>query len=417
MGDFLGQGKDLFKEEPLPGRSALGAPKLKRSLPKASWPKAWELADSPKAKKYVPPKAPPAKSRSADTSDRDEAMAQLRDAARDFRSGVDALDNVASKLDKLNNSEPTGPAKVAHGAAPDLSKAAAPAIRTIIDRERQQLTRIMQTLPPERRKELITRFEQASAYALENQQPQALVSVMRAAHSTAPAQKLSPKKDHGVVDLMQAVKAMRAGRLAFLPREVRESARTLIQRISAPSRSGHAATMREAAAGSARTGSRAAPLHPFERAAHRTELQLPVFRGGGVAVGGSYIGETGENDVSVNFWDGDSMMAPPQSPTHAAMAEESGSSPDRGDAAPADDRSATNTPPEPMAGPTASHRAAFTALGESASGTSGHGGLGVATGSSTIGGRGGPARIEGELRIPGLSDWIAKVEGRLKNNG
>ena len=303
-------------------------------------------------------------------------------------------------------------------------------IAKIIERELRTLS---ETAPPKVRVQLIREYQARADEVVRMQLPQTYASMIHAEKVTPAQVALRPKQSKAVTALMQATQAIRKGRLPFLPRQTRVRAQQLLNQIFGEKRAAQLAksarvpriierqrliptivrNVVEAAArkaqqepprlarllhkaaalplSTARRYIESAPIPsskgPTPIAPHdlpRLARTVPSFATQGVASGGSYIAEADE-DVHV-ITRNDSPLATPSE--------------------------STRTPTAPAA---ASSRkpAAAGAFG----GTAG----GPRTAGAPAGVAAGPARttsaqkIEGTLRIDGLADWIAKVEGRMKD--
>ena len=157
---------------------------------------------------------------------------------------------------------------------------------------------------------------------------------------------------------------------------------------------------------------------PIPVAAHdipRLQQQgVPAFKTAGVAAGGSYVVDPGEN-VHVITRDSnpldqadDAQSSPPSvaAPRRRSSAQQM-SSPARSVAA--------GAPGTPAAAPQAARHAPPPVQQTRASRTSG--GLGAATGGGTAGGEGGVMELRGTLDILGLKGWMAEIEARTKGHG
>lgn len=480
MADFFGQGKNLFEDEPLPGHKPAQAKRPLRRLPKSRWPKAWELAKPHMATPHTPPKVPKAQFKTADKPKRSDAGDQLLGALKDFQGGINTLNELANQMRKAGVGQQAGAAgPAAHAGHGMTDRQAPPSILKILEREQQILTRVVQQLPTERRAEIIHQFERRSSSALKEQTPQALAAILQTARKIPAAKALRPKEHRGVIDLMKAAKAIRSGRLPFLPKEVKKRARELLAQVIGPKRAGLAMsskssdtrrlidqhrlipmatghlpprpTMNQPAGQPPqptlnqadfrqsnpqlaqmpalprtqsgrklpspepiRSQPAPAPLYPTDLSKHREELSIPAFRSGGVASGGSYINEVGENEVSINYFDGDEQLRDTPQADHGGglAANTSASGRQAGQVSRSMAGGGQSTPPAAPP-PTPAHRPRGPASGSDTFGGSTQGGLGASGGSDTVGGRGGPTELTGTLKIEGLSDWIAKVEGKL----
>jgi hypothetical protein len=167
---------------------------------------------------------PPKKRRSK----RDRALAEL---LRDFRLGLTSLRSLAQRL-KVTRPDYKGQ----RGQAP----AVPPAITKIVERERKVVERLVASLPASERKLVIKEYERATQQVMTAQAPQAYAAILRAselvsptpaspsaATTVQPAPVLRPDQPY-VKELMATAKAIRAGRLPFMPKEVVRRARELL---------------------------------------------------------------------------------------------------------------------------------------------------------------------------------------------
>jgi hypothetical protein len=158
-----------------------------------------------------------------------------------------------------------------------------------------------------------------------------------------------------------------------------------------------------------------------EHEARSLEKVMPRFRQEGAVAGtGPFIIEGGEamqqvGGMNVMYHEGSSAVAGAErGASHPSPAAGSrGRAAARMARAPA----ASNGGAPPAAAPTAAAHRGPAGGGGSTEGSTTHGGLGSGSGGGVVGGGGGPMKIEGELRIPGMADWVAKINGQVRKSG
>lgn len=196
---------------------------------------------------------PPKKQRSR----RDRELAEL---LRDFRLGLTSLRGLtqrlqATKPDYRAQRGPTPPAP--------------PAITKIVERERKIIERALAPLPAKEREILIREYERNAQSVMTAQAPQAYAAIIRgaelatalaqsgatkaapistpsAASGVVPAPVLRPNQPH-VKELMIMAKAIRSGRLPFLPKEVVTRARQLLSVLFGKQQAAEMVTSRDTA--------------------------------------------------------------------------------------------------------------------------------------------------------------------------
>jgi len=165
---------------------------------------------------------------------RSRATPKERDRARripdlgrflsDFRTGLGKLKELTQRL------------------APQPAKELRPAATTSLATERREIMRTLErelqlierVAPPELRERVVTEFRSKAEAAIQMGIPQAYAQLAAAAN-VVPATAIRPQQVPAVRSVLAAAKAIRSGRLAFLPRRTRVEARKLLQAIfSAP---------------------------------------------------------------------------------------------------------------------------------------------------------------------------------------
>jgi len=94
----------------------------------------------------------------------------------------------------------------------------------------RELRILERTAPPEIRDRVVSEFRSKAESAIQMGIPQAYAELTSAA-PYVPSKALRPGQEPAVKSLLSAVRAIRSGRLAFLPRETRMEARKLLQGI------------------------------------------------------------------------------------------------------------------------------------------------------------------------------------------
>jgi hypothetical protein len=306
---------------------------------------------------------------------------------------------------------------------PPLEYRQAPAapIQKILEREMHLLTRVSEKIPtPARHRPPADGLKTAATKALAEEIPQTFAKILQAERELRGSRVvLKPSKGSPVESLMQVARAVRAGRLPFVPRETKKRAHELLSAV------------KRHRTGSARVPSvnqlierhkliplaiqhqltknkeMTAPQHQMHRVvsermkltpaeARKLSTVIPRFEDTGALVGsGPAIIDSGESRTRVG--EADTFLGPesgqgyeaPASPTH---------------------ESAPSSPTAPPALGAPNHSSSALA-GESKT----SGGLGGSTGGGTVGAGGsGATKISGELTIAGLAQWIAKIEGEMR---
>lgn len=156
---------------------------------------------------------------------------ELEELLRDFRFGLSSLRNLTQRL-QMQHSDYRG--QRAAQVQPTSYKGqrptqppTPPAITRIVERERRVVERLLTTLPAKERELILREYERHVQNIVGGQVPQAYAALVRSAELVKPAQVLRPDQPY-VRELMTTVKAIRAGRLPFLPKEVVTRARELL---------------------------------------------------------------------------------------------------------------------------------------------------------------------------------------------
>lgn len=369
---------------------------------------------------------------------------------RDVKTGLSRLGGLTKQLAAQRAAKPDYKAQRRVAARPPLPtqtttpQQAHQDIVKIIERELRTLSAVA---PPELREQLVREYQSRTAEVTRMQLPQAYATMLHAEKLVPARVALHPKQSKATAALMQAARAIRTGRLPFLPQKTRARAQQLLNQIFGEKRAAqiaksarvpriieqqrlvptsvrgvleaearkaqqepsqlaqllHKATLLplspprreiEAAPMSTIKGplSVAPPLPnvgPIPIAPHdlpRLARAIPSFATQGVASGGSYIAEADE-DVHV-ITRNDSPLATPSESTQT---------------------------PSTVAPIATSSRAPATGAG-ALGGTAGSSRAGAAAGAVAGAGRtGNSQKIEGTLKIPGLSDWMASIEGRMQD--
>jgi len=139
----------------------------------------------------------------------------------DFKTGLGKLSGLTTKLtSRAARAEPA--ARVER--------------RELLKTLERELRILERTAPPEIRDRVVSEFRAKAESAIQMGMPQAYAELVSAA-PYVPAKALRPDQHPAVKSVLQAVKAIRSGRLAFLPRETRVEARKLLKRIFGSPRS------------------------------------------------------------------------------------------------------------------------------------------------------------------------------------
>ncbi|HSN70703.1 MAG TPA: hypothetical protein VLT59_04305 [Steroidobacteraceae bacterium] len=199
-----------------------------------------EKAAAAKAKK---PKLPAVKTRLAAPAEARAARRprkrsrELEELLRDFRFGLSSLRNLTQRLQ-------TQPAN--YKGQQSVQQPAPPAITKIIERERRVVERLLTTIPTKERELILREYERHVQSSVDGQVPQAYAALIRGSEMVKPAQVLRPDQPY-VRELMTTVKAIRSGRLPFLPKEVVTRARELLTVIFGKERAHELMTTKDAA--------------------------------------------------------------------------------------------------------------------------------------------------------------------------
>jgi len=420
MSDFLGaRGRDLFTGKPV--ASKITSHKRAKNV--------WDIIDRKLEKRRTAPTAVAPRSK-GERKPRKQPSDKLERTLRDFRGALDAVRGAVELLGKKDERR----ASPADGhrrplTTPRFKRAPATPIQKIIEREMRILTRVSEKIPTAaRHTPPTTSFQSMAHKALEAQIPQTFAKLLhaekevRAARASTPQAVLRPSKGSPVASLMKVAKAIRAGRLPFVPRETKKRAQELLNAVKR--HRGNKSS--PAALNKTIERQRLIPLavtHELKRIkqpsnaqqqmgkvvtermrltqaeARKLSTSIPRFEGEGAVVGGgSVIMDAGESRTRVGEADVIQGADSPYAQGYEAPA------------APGHSQPAMSTDSAPMA---PQHKAPASAATTDESRTSG--GLGGKTGGGTVGAGGsGPMQIKGELTIAGLAQWIAKLEGELK---
>ena len=357
---------------------------------------------------------------------------------RDVKTGLSRLGGLTKQLAAQRAAKPDYKAQRRVAARPPLPtqtttpQQAHQDIVKIIERELRTLSAVA---PPELREQLVREYQSRTAEVTRMQLPQAYATMLHAEKLVPARVALHPKQSKATAALMQAARAIRTGRLPFLPQKTRARAQQLLNQIFGEKRAAQIAksarvpriieqqrlvptSVRGVLEAEARKAQQEPsqlaqllhkatllPLSPPRReieaalmspikgpipiAPHdlpRLARAVPSFATQGVASGGAYIAEADE-DVHV-ITRNDSPLATPTEST----------------------RTPATSAPAPVA---ASSRAPASSAGASG-GATGSSRAGAAAGSGVDAARTSSSqKIEGTLKIPGLSEWIASIEGRM----
>jgi len=191
----------------------------------------------PVSRSKVSPKAPVRSRRGPD----------LGHFLSDFRTGL-------GKLKELTQRMARDPAKPLQ---PNAASAARTEHRDIMLTLERELKLIEKTAPPEIRDRVVTAFRSKAESAIQMGVPQAYAQLVEAS-KLVPATAIRPNQSPAVRALLTTVKAIKSGRLAFLPRRTRVAARNLLRRVFASPRALYPPTTSKGAAAAPQTATAAA---------------------------------------------------------------------------------------------------------------------------------------------------------------
>lgn len=432
-------------------------------------------SDGAKRRKQArkPPQLPKRKARPDPRAQRKGVeISPFENVLRDFKAGIAALGALAGKLAPNRVLKHITPRRLA-----ELRKTA-PSLAKIVEREVRTVTKLVKSAPDiKHSSELIKTYKERAEKVIEQKLPQLYATILqmeRAATKLQPAAVALPMTPTAPVkSLVMAARAIRAGRLPYLPRPIREQAQQVIDSIfkrSRPSPQAAAAraeqhklierygliplTVRhdivrelkrapefrhtqhtsdrerviqretpsertllrivdnvihertqQLKQTSTETRYRQPPptIHGSARAPRvSATAALPAFQRQGAVSGGDYLGHAGEDIHVISRNDRPLVESyeratAPQAPARAARP------------APAQPVTVPSSPPAaPMPAKPAPRTAPAGVATTAAAATGTPQPRMAATQQS-------PMRIEGTLKIDGLADWVAKIEGRTKH--
>jgi len=397
----------------------------------------------------------PSANPSRDRKPEDRRDNNLKRFLKDFKGGISALGSAIDRL--LQYRRMSGGTKL-------IEK------RDVIEREK--IRNIM--VPHVLERELLTGRQAAVAAPFRDQPKQLLVdyrentrkvvaegipqflAAMLRSEATLPVQHdaMRPARGNAVEALMKVAKSVKAGRLPFVPKETRRRAQELLDAIyskrtgrpsqwrdkeiaqtierhrliplaaqTQPSRAAQYQNFTQSAASMPIVPARdvelivpARDVDLKESDARRLESVMPRLRDEGVAAGPKII-DAGESTMhtdsnTVVYRDNSSHVASPEQPMEPSKAAIRPAS-----AAVAEYRSPLPSTRAAAAAPTTPEHKPPRDIQMDASSTT-SGGLGSRTGGGTVGASG-TMKIDGRLEIPALREelgnWIARVEGQLRN--
>lgn len=177
------------------------------------------------------PEAPKARSKSVPTaaSRRSRHIPDLRRLLADFRTGLGKLRGMTQKLmgKPLRSPAPAQATRIEH--------------RELLKTLEREVRILERTAPAPIKDRIVREFRTKAAEAIQLGVPQAYAEMSEAAR-IVPSKALRPNQTPAVKSLLQAVKAIKAGRLAFLPRQTRAEARKLLRGIFGSPKSSRAPT-------------------------------------------------------------------------------------------------------------------------------------------------------------------------------
>ena len=365
------------------------------------------------AKKRKP--APRSRSKAAAKDRKPEPRKDFEQAINELRSGVSRLDRLIHRLSTKDHPRP--PARAARQPAPPTENE----VVKVIERELRTTTNMSTEVI---HREATKRYEQLAEQVAKSNAPEDYATVLHAQSKLTPAQALRPESK-SVRSLMQAARAIQRGRLPFLPKKTRVAAQKLLNEVFDKKQVAQFA--KSAQLPKLVEQHRIIPTivremlkkeqqipRPPAPASRRTPVTasdmpklaaLPAFRGQGGAIGGDYVGHAGE-DLHV-LTRNDSPLA---TSDEMAAVDRSQSSVPSVDSVQAPTSEAAAVPTAPRA-----ESGAIPSIGAPGAGAGTVGGGAMPGGQPTE--SAGPARVEGELRIPELGDALAKFTGFMNSNG
>ena len=162
----------------------------------------------------------------------------------DFRTGLGRLKALTRRMVRA----PSRPLR------PTAASTARTEHREIMRTLERELKIIEKTAPPEIRDRVVTAFRSKAESAIHMGVPQAYAQLVEAS-KLVPSKALKANQSPAVRALLTTVKAIRSGRLAFLPRKTRVAARKLLKRVFASPRALYPSTTSQRAAAPTQTAS------------------------------------------------------------------------------------------------------------------------------------------------------------------
>lgn len=155
---------------------------------------------------------------------------ELAGILRDFRSGIIQLGQAADRLARQPVAERITPQQLTQ------LQRRVPSVARILEREIQTVTKLAKAAPDITHTATVTRsFRERAERVIERQLPQLFATILKTEQlvtKATPAKVALPlKKGAPVEALVKAARAIRAGRLPFLPLETRKKAQELLNRI------------------------------------------------------------------------------------------------------------------------------------------------------------------------------------------
>lgn len=194
-------------------------------------------------------------------SDRARQIPDLSRFISDFRTGLGKLRDLTQRMS----------GKATQPLSPNATSAARAEQREIMRTLERELKLIERVAPPEIRDRVVTEFRSKAESAIQMGVPQAYAQVLEGS-KLIPAAAIRPNQTPAMRSLLDVAKAIKRGRLSFLPRKTRMEARKLLQRVFSSPRAIHGSR----AAQMAPSGPQTAPVMPHTVDTIAQERLLPL---------------------------------------------------------------------------------------------------------------------------------------------
>ena len=172
--------------------------------------------------------------------ERSTHIPDLRRFLADFKSGLGRLKTLTKRLVERNTR--TSPIATAGSTFNTMvsNRVERHEHREVMKVLERELRLVKETAPPQIRDRVVSAFKSKAESAIQLGIPQSYARILDAVR---PARALRPNQSPAVKSLLRAAKAIRSGRLAFLPRETRMEARKLLRGIFGSGKAGNAPRM------------------------------------------------------------------------------------------------------------------------------------------------------------------------------